>query len=83
MQHRRPRMSKPAKTLLASAVAVYSFVRRTNTTKATLDLDAFTQALVRRKLLSDDKYVSGIESGSEVFKGTGRLDTKSYSVNIG
>ncbi|MFJ9966823.1 GH12 family glycosyl hydrolase domain-containing protein [Streptomyces avermitilis] len=62
---------------------VYSFVRRTNTTKATLDLDDFTQALVRRKLLSNDKYVSGIEAGTEVFKGTGRLDTKAYSVDIG
>ncbi|MGW7406871.1 GH12 family glycosyl hydrolase domain-containing protein [Streptomyces sp. NPDC054833] len=62
---------------------VYSFVRRTNTTGATLNLDDFTQALVRRKLLSDDKYVSGIESGTEVFKGSGRLDTKSYSVEIG
>ncbi|MGW7205165.1 GH12 family glycosyl hydrolase domain-containing protein [Streptomyces sp. NPDC054837] len=52
-------------------------------TKATLDLDDFTQALVRRKLLSNEKYVSGIESGTAVFKGTGRLDTKAYSVNIG
>ncbi|WP_244187896.1 GH12 family glycosyl hydrolase domain-containing protein [Streptomyces regalis] len=62
---------------------VHSFVRRTNTTKATLDLDDFTQALVRRNLLGHDKYVSGIESGTEVFKGTGRLDTEAYSVNIG
>ncbi|MFD4558647.1 endo-1,4-beta-glucanase [Streptomyces sp. NPDC058469] len=62
---------------------VYSFVRQTNTTTATLNIDDFTQALVRRKLLSDDKYVSGIESGTEVFKGSGRLDTKSYSVDIG
>ncbi|WP_260327896.1 GH12 family glycosyl hydrolase domain-containing protein [Streptomyces sp. Ag109_O5-1] len=62
---------------------VYSFVRRANTTGATLNLDDFTQALVRRKLLSNDKYVSGIESGTEVFKGSGRLDTKSYSVDIG
>ncbi|WP_149825652.1 GH12 family glycosyl hydrolase domain-containing protein [Streptomyces tailanensis] len=62
---------------------VFSFVRRSNTSKATLNLDDFTQALVRRNLLSDDKYVSGIEAGTEVFKGTGRLDTKSYSVNIG
>jgi hypothetical protein len=62
---------------------VFSFVRRTNTTKATLNLDDFTQALVRRKLLSNDKYVSGIESGTEVFKGTGRLDTRSYSVTVG
>ncbi|MEY9994692.1 hypothetical protein ABIE67_006724 [Streptomyces sp. V4I8] len=62
---------------------VHSFVRRANTTKATLNLDDFTQALVRRNLLSNDKYVSGIESGTEVFKGTGRLDTQAYSVNIG
>ncbi|WP_037679448.1 endo-1,4-beta-glucanase [Streptomyces griseus] len=62
---------------------VFSFVRRANTTKATLDLNDFTQALVRRKLLSDDKFVSGIESGTEVFKGTGRLDTKAYSVSVG
>lgn len=62
---------------------VYSFVRTANTTKATLNIDDFTQALVRRKLLSNDKYLSGIESGTEVFKGSGRLDTKAYSVDIG
>lgn len=62
---------------------VHSFVRRANTTKTTLNLDDFTQALVRRKLLSNDKYVSGIESGTEVFRGSGRLDTKAYSVDIG
>ncbi|MFG2785488.1 endo-1,4-beta-glucanase [Streptomyces prunicolor] len=62
---------------------VYSFVRTANTTKATLNIDDFTQALVRRKLLSNDKYVSGIESGTEIFKGSGRLDTKAYSVDIG
>ncbi len=50
---------------------MYSFVRRTNTTRATLNLDDFTQALVRRKLLTNDKYVSGIESGTEVFPGHG------------
>ncbi|MER6957684.1 MULTISPECIES: hypothetical protein [unclassified Streptomyces] len=62
---------------------VCSFVRRTDAAKATLDLDDFTQALVRRKLLSNDEYVSGIESGTEAFKGTGRPDTRSYSVTIG
>jgi hypothetical protein len=62
---------------------VYSFVRTANTTKATLNIDDFTQALVRRKLLSNDKYLSGIESGTEIFKGSGRLDTKAYSVDIG
>ncbi len=40
-------------------------------------------SFVRRKLLSDDKHLSGIESGTEIFKGSGRLDTKAYSVDIG
>ncbi|MFJ9716315.1 endo-1,4-beta-glucanase [Streptomyces sp. NPDC101213] len=62
---------------------VHSFVRRTDTTGATLNPDDFTRTLVRRKLLGDDKYVSGIESGTEVFKGKGRLDTKAYAVTIG
>ncbi|MFE2098604.1 hypothetical protein [Streptomyces sp. PTD9-10] len=48
-----------------------------------LNLDDFTQALVRRNLLSNDKYVSGIEAGTEVFKGSGRLETRSYSADIG
>ena len=41
-----------------------SFVRRADTTGATLNLDAF-------------------ESGGEVLKGSGRLDTTSCSVDIG
>ncbi|MFE9775735.1 hypothetical protein ACFYOV_29565 [Streptomyces sp. NPDC005931] len=56
---------------------------RGSTTRATLDLDDFTQALVRRKLLTEDAYVSGIEAGTEVFRGTGRVDTRAYSVDIG
>lgn len=48
-----------------------------------LNLDDFTQALVRRKLLSNDKYVSGIEADTEVFRGSGLLATKAFSVDIG
>ncbi|WP_246460101.1 hypothetical protein [Streptomyces himalayensis] len=48
-----------------------------------MNLDDFAQALVRRKLLSKDKYLSGVEAGTEVFKGAGRLDTKAYSVDVG
>ena len=43
----------------------------------------FTQALVRRKLLSGDRYVCGIRSGTEVFEGAPRLDAAPYSVHIG
>ncbi|WP_254390422.1 hypothetical protein [Streptomyces sp. AC550_RSS872] len=31
----------------------------------------------------NDMYISGIESGTEVFKGAGRLDSKAHSVDIG
>ncbi|MGW2745669.1 hypothetical protein [Streptomyces sp. NPDC001450] len=61
----------------------HSFVRRTDTTSATPNLDDFTQAPVRRKPPRNDKYACGIEAGTEVFKGSGRLDTESYSVDIG
>ncbi len=56
---------------------------RANTTKASLDLDDFTQALVRRKLLGNYKYLSGIESGSEVFRVRDGWTPRAYSVDIG
>ncbi|MFE0455902.1 hypothetical protein ACFW2D_32440 [Streptomyces sp. NPDC058914] len=62
---------------------LHSFVRRTDTTGATLDLDDFTRALVRRNPLGDDKHVCGIEAGTEVFKGSGRPDTVSCSAGVG
>lgn len=50
---------------------------------APLDRDDLTQSPVRRKPPSNGKNVSGIESGTPVFKGAGRLDTISFSVDIG
>ncbi|MFF4316084.1 hypothetical protein ACWDFR_17010 [Streptomyces sp. 900105755] len=38
---------------------------------------------MRRRLLSNDKYLSGIESGTAVFKGSGRLGGTSYSLGVG
>ncbi|MFI2614801.1 endo-1,4-beta-glucanase [Streptomyces sp. NPDC018584] len=61
---------------------VHSFVRVGNTTSADLNLDDFLQALVRRGLLGKDKYLSGVEAGTEVFKGRGRVDTTAYSVDV-
>ena len=45
--------------------------------------ETVTRALVRRKPLSNGERVCGIESGTGVFKGSGRLDTEAYSVDIG
>jgi hypothetical protein len=61
---------------------VYSFVRTTNaTTGATLNLMDFLNNLVARGL-SSSKYLSSIQAGTEVFTGTGELDTDSYYCTI-
>ncbi|BBH66349.1 hypothetical protein ACTI_30340 [Actinoplanes sp. OR16] len=62
---------------------VYSFVRTSNTSSAALDLTAFTDDLVARGWLTTSKYLSSVQAGTEIFTGSGRLDTTAYSVKIG
>ena len=62
---------------------VYSFVRTSNTSAATLDLTDFTDDLVARGWLAKSKYLSSVQAGTEIFTGSGRLDTTAYSVKIG
>lgn len=61
---------------------VHSFVRTTNTSSQSLDLTNFFDYLVSRGL-SRSNYLISVEAGPEVFTGTGRLDTTSYSIEIG
>lgn len=61
---------------------VYSFVRTTNTGSQSLDLRDFFDYLAPRGL-SSSLYLISVEAGTEVFTGAGRLDTTSYSVDIG
>ncbi|SDT69193.1 GH12 family glycosyl hydrolase domain-containing protein [Actinoplanes derwentensis] len=62
---------------------VYSFVRTSNTSAAGLDLTDFTDELVARKWLAETKYLSSVQAGTEIFTGSGRLDTTAYSVQVG
>jgi xyloglucan-specific endo-beta-1,4-glucanase len=62
--------------------SVYSFVRTSNTSSQSLNLNDFFDLLISRGL-NDSTYLISIEAGTEVFTGAGRLDTTSYSVNIG
>ena len=62
---------------------VFSFVRTSNTTSATLNLTDFTDNLVGRGVLQNTKYLSSVESGAEIFTGQGRLDTSAYAVTVG
>lgn len=61
---------------------VYSFVRATNASSQTLNLKDFFDCLVPRGL-SRLNYLISVEAGTEVFTGAGRLETTSYSVDIG
>lgn len=61
---------------------VFSFVRRSNTTAATLHLQDFLNNLVSRGWMSNTKYLSSIQAGTEVFIGSGRLDTDAYTADI-
>lgn len=61
---------------------VYSFVRTSNTTTADLNLTDFTNDLAGRGWLDKTKYLSSVQAGTEVFTGSGQLDTNAYSVKI-
>lgn len=61
---------------------VFSFVRVSNTTSSTLNLRDFLNNLVSRGWLSNSRYLTSVESGTEVFTGTGQVDTNSYYANV-
>jgi hypothetical protein len=62
---------------------VYSYVRSSNAdTGATLVISDFLKDLTANRGLSSSKYLSSIQSGTEVYQGSGRLDTDQYSCTI-
>lgn len=67
---------------VVSSWNVYSYVRHDNTTSATFDLMEFLNDLVDRNLLQTSKYLTSIEAGTEVFNGSGQLDTSAYYCTI-
>lgn len=60
----------------------HSFVRTTNTESATLNIGDFLDYLVTERGLDNSKYLTSIESGTEVFVGVGELDTNSYYCTV-
>jgi hypothetical protein len=61
---------------------VFSFVRTSNTNSVNFDLRDFTSNLVNRGWLSNSKYLTSVQAGTEVFTGKGQLDTNSYWVDV-
>jgi hypothetical protein len=60
--------------------AVHSFVRVASTTSAALNLKNFFDHLAPR--MRDAVYLVGIQAGTEVFTGSGTLETSRYSVEL-
>lgn len=61
---------------------VYSYVRAANTNSATLNLGEFLADLVTRGWMSSSRYLSSIEAGTEVFLGSGEINTDQYYCTI-
>jgi len=61
---------------------VHSFVRSSNTTSATINIMSFLQSLVSRGSMQNSQYLTSIEAGTEVYQGSGQLDTSSYYCTI-
>ena len=61
---------------------VFSFVRVANATTAVLNIVDFANDLVTRGWMQSSKYISSVESGTEVFTGTGQLNTNGYYCRI-
>jgi hypothetical protein len=61
---------------------VHSFVRNSNTNSATLNLMSFLDALVSRGSMSSSQYLTSIQAGTEVYNGSGELNTSSYYCTI-
>jgi hypothetical protein len=62
---------------------VHSYVRTSNAdTGATMNLNDFIKDLTANRGLSPSKYIDSIQAGTEVFLGTGRLDSDQYYCNI-
>ncbi|HEX8345637.1 MAG TPA: hypothetical protein VF657_13025 [Actinoplanes sp.] len=61
---------------------VFSFVRTSNTTSATLNLRDFTNNLISRGWVQNTKYLTSVQAGTEIFTGNGQIDTSSYYANV-
>jgi xyloglucan-specific endo-beta-1,4-glucanase len=62
---------------------VHSFVHTEGTTSFEADLADFTGALVERGDLREEQYLSSVQAGVEVFRGTGELTTRAYRTTVG
>jgi hypothetical protein len=61
---------------------VFSYVRQTNATTAVVNIMDFMRDLVTRGFVQGSKYVTTVQAGTEVFAGTGQLNTRGYYCRV-
>lgn len=61
---------------------VFSYVRTQNAETSVLNMMDFMKDLVRRGWMANTKYLTSVQAGTEVFTGTGRLDTSGFYCRI-
>jgi len=61
---------------------VFSYVRQTNATTASMNMMEFMNDLISRNLVQNTKYLTSIQTGTEIFTGMGRLDTTGFTCRI-
>jgi hypothetical protein len=61
---------------------VFSYVRVQNATGVSFNIRDFTNDLVARGWMANSKYLTSVQAGTEVFIGSGTLNTTSYSTTV-
>jgi xyloglucan-specific endo-beta-1,4-glucanase len=61
---------------------VFSYVRTANATSAVVNVMDFLNDLVSRGWVQSSKYLTSVQSGTEIFTGTGELDTTGYYCRV-
>ncbi|WP_237171585.1 GH12 family glycosyl hydrolase domain-containing protein [Paenibacillus sp. IHB B 3084] len=62
---------------------VFSFVRKSNTNSALFNIKNFTDYMIyTKKWMSNAKFVSSVEFGTEIFGGSGSININKWNVNV-
>jgi len=62
---------------------VWSFVRTGNSGSGSINIKAFTDYLRNNQGMAASKYLTSVQFGTEVFRGTGNLNVTNYTASVG
>lgn len=62
---------------------VWSFIRTGNSGSGSFNIKAFTDYLRANQGMSSAKYLTSVQFGTEIFRGTGNLNVTNYNTTVG